>query len=557
MNKDKAIEELRNMATRLVESSEDHVLRNTYGNNIKDLLQELNIYHIELEHQNNELERSERELAASREEYVELFENAPIGYVIIDKNIKIYKLNSTFISRFAPSSKPDMSFEGQSFDIFVCPEFQSAFYLYCKMLVNARTTFPLELKLFNRFGVPQYVLITASLHDESGELFRLVVSDISMQKKLEAQLLMAKEKAEESDRQKSHFLTNFSHDIRTPLTTIIGFIDLLNESNLNPALLKEYLDSIMLSANMLQGLIDEVLDLSTLESGIVPLRCDDVDVGSICSELVSLIQRSIQKKNVLIRNEVEEVPLLWTDPIRLRQIIFSILEHAAGNATSGTVVVHTSYIPMDDFKGTLVVEFHGENIFSAENSLEINFHRKPVSQNCAGLGLFLARQVVKFMEGTVNWIHPLDTLRIEIPLEKSRRNLPNSTQKKKKAPEQFPRRKCLLVDDVVMNLKVLGAIIKLMNCEPTLASSAKEALELLDKNQYDFIMTDLWMPDMSGEELAMEIRQNPKYNTLPIYAVTADVERESTFDMTFFASTIIKPVNIDKIRKLFAAMPVK
>lgn len=544
------------MAIRLLESSEGNVLQNTYGNNIRDLLQELNIYHIELEHQNKELERSEKELAVSRTEYIELFENAPMGYAVVDKNIKIRKLNQTFINRYVPIGKENVSYVGKSFDCFVCPEFQNSFYHYSKLMLGSDTPVPMELKLYNRFGATQYVMITVSVHDESVGLYRLAVSDISMQKRLENQLVKAKEKAEESDRQKSQFLTNLSHDIRTPLTSIIGYIELLNQQGLNADMTKECLDSIKLSSEMLQTLVDKVLDLSTLESGIIPLRYDDVDVAKISRELVSVTQRTMKNKNVLIRNEVGDVPLLWTDPIRLQQIISCILDHAAENATRGTVVVRSSYEPSDDYSGTLILEFSGENIFSGENTLEMNFHRKPVSQNCAGLGLYLARQVIKFMGATMNWIHPLDSLRVSIPLEKSRHTLLENIPEKPAEALTFPHRTCLLVDDVVMNLKVLGSIIKLMNCEPTLASSGQEALELLAKNHYDFVMTDLWMPEMSGEELAMEIRQNADYNTMPLYAVTADIEREHSFDMTFFERTVIKPVNIDKIRKLFSAMPI-
>ena len=547
------IEKLRAMATQLLESSGNTVELNTMGYNVKDLLQELSIYHIELEHQNSELERSEKELAASREEYIELFENAPMGYVIIDDERKIYKLNRTFVDRFIPVHKQDISYEGHQFDEFVCPEYQNSFYLFCKMLHKSRVPIPVEVKLYDRFGNPHYVMITAGVRNPESALFRLAVSDISMQKKLEIQLVQAKEKAEENDRQKSLFLTSVSHEVRTPLTTIIGFIELLGNPGVSRDTLNEYIDSIKLSGKMLMALTDEVLDLSTLESGTIPLRNGNVDIVQVCSELVMLVQGEIKGKNVLIRNETDEIPILWADQMRLRQMIFAILSHAANNATEGTVVVRGRYVTNDQFNGFLILEFTGRNIFSGETNLDMSIQRKPVSQNCAGLGLFLARQIIKFMNGEMIWIHPLDSLRIEIPLEVSR-FLEHDKTTNKSIATPTKKRTCLLVDDVVMNLKVLGAIIKLMNCVPTLVNSGREALELLATNRYDFIMTELWMPEMNGEDLAVMIRQNPAYDDIPIYAVTADVERENNFDREFFAKTITKPVNIDKIRRLFAAM---
>ena len=549
-----SIEKLREMAMQVLESSETGVKLNIDGNNLKDLLQELSIYHIELEHQNKELERSEKDLATSRAEYVELFEDAPMGDVIINESGEIHKLNTTFIRKFVPTHKLDTQYEGQSFDVFVCPEFQNSFYLFCKMLRKSRVPIPVEMKLYDRFGTPIYVMITAGTRQPDSSLFRLAVSDISMQKKLESQLVLAKEKAEENDRQKSLFLTSVSHEVRTPLTTIIGFIELLNQPGLKHDELLEYLDSIKLSCKMLMTLTDEVLDLSTLESGTIPLRSGNVEIEKICAETALLVQREIHGKNVLIRNETADIPVLWTDAMRLRQLIFSILEHASSNATEGSIVVRGRYISEDQMSGVLILEFTGQNIFSGETNLDMTIQRKPVSQNCAGLGLFLARQIVKFLKGEMIWLHPLDSLRVEIPMEISRYPDKDVKTQEFNGTAQFKRRTCLLVDDIVMNLKVLGAIVKLMNCVPTLVTTAKEALELLEKNQYDFIMTDLWMPEMNGEELAVMIRQHPEFNDIPIYAVTADVEREHNFDMEFFDKTIIKPVNIDKIRRLFTAM---
>ncbi len=479
-----------------------------------------------------------------------------MGYVIIDADRKIQRLNKTFIERFVSIPKQVNSYVGKNFDDFICPEFHNSFHLFCKMLNKSGVPIPAELKIFNRFDRPQYVMITAGTRKPEAQTFRLAISDISMQKKLESQLVQAKEKAEESDRQKSLFLTNVSHEIRTPLTTIIGFSELLSVPGIERDSVEEYLDSIKLSGKMLMSLTDEVLDLSTLESGTVPLHAGNVDVSQICEELALLCQKMMKNKNVLVRYESGEIPILWADQMRLRQMIFAILDHAAGNASEGTISIRAQYVTNDQFNGFLIVEFNGQNIFSGENSLNLISQRKPVSQNCAGLGLFLARQIIKFMNGEMIWIHPLDTLRVEIPLEISR--FPDHvTEAKPQKPALYKRRTCLLVDDIVLNLKVLGAIVKLMNCTPTLASSGKEALELLAKNHYDFVMTDLWMPEMSGEELAVMIRQCPEYDDIPIYAVTADVERNNNFDMEFFEKTITKPVNIDKFRKLFDTMEMQ
>ncbi|MDO5582175.1 MAG: response regulator [Planctomycetia bacterium] len=552
-DKNNTLERLRAMAIKLLESGTNSVDLNMVGNDVKDLLQELNIYHIELEHQNKELERSEKENAVSRAEYVDLFENAPVGYVVIDSDYIIHKFNRTFIETFIPINKRNVIREGYRFDEFVCPKFQNVFYLFCNMIHKPGYSAPLEIKLFDHLQKPRYVMITAGKHQAEQDQFLLIVSDISRQKSLESQLVQSKEKAEESDRQKSLFLTSVSHELRTPLTTIIGFSELIDNESLSPNTRQEYLDSIKFSGKMLMSLTDEVLDLSLLESGSIPFRYNNINVAKMCEEVVAVAQNTIKSKNVLIRSEIDTMPTLWGDHMRLRQIVSAVLNHAVDNATEGTIVVRGGFIPSHNGNGHLIFLIFGRNIFSGESGLEVvDPHRMPVSFNCSGLGLYNARQIIKAMKGEMIWVHPLDSLRIEIPIKISL-HADHSEE-----PEETPYvsdtpRTCLLVDDVVLNLKVLDAILRLMNFVPTLANSAKEALDLLGKKHYDIIISDLWMPDMNGEEFASIIRQNPAYNDIPIYAITADVEFKTNFDMTFFENTITKPINIEKIKKLFAA----
>lgn len=546
------LEELRAMAVKLLESQENNVALSAWGNNVKDLLQELSIYHVELEHQNEALEQSEKDLAKAHAEYVELFENAPVGYVVIDESRVIRKVNLTFVNSFVPIRARSEQLEGRAFDEFVCPEFRSTFELFCKMLQKPGIPVPVEMKLLDRFGKPHYVLLTAGERKAESRMFRLTVSDIALQKKLEAQLVKAKDEAEEHDRQKSLFLTSVSHELRTPLTTMIGFSDMLADPLADRTAQKECIASIQSSGKMLMTLTDEILDLSVLESGVVPLRGTNTDIQKICDETALLIQRKNIAKNILIRSELDDIPILWMDATRLRQAMFAILEHAAGNALGGTILIRGRFeLETDNTDGMLILTISGTNIFSGESSLEMDIRRNPVSQNCAGLGLFLAKQIIKAMNGRMVWVHPLDSMRLEIPLKVSDHIESEAKPNDVGAFDSGTIRKCLLVDDVVLNLKVLAAMMKKMHYEPALACSGKEALTMMARQRFDLVMTDLWMPEMSGEELAVTIRQNPDYDNIPIVAVTADVEREKNFDMEFFAATVIKPVNLEKLDKLF------
>ena len=544
------LDELRTMATKLLDASRSEVNLNIFGNNIKRLLEELSIYQIELEHQNNALEASEHELAASRAEYIEIFESAPMGYVILDHECKIIKANKTFISLYVSMKDMDRTLDGRNFSEFIHPAFQNAFYLFCKMLQKNSIPMPLEIRMLDKNGTPKYVLITAAVNVADTPQYRLSINDLTMQKKLEAQLPQARDKAEAEDRQKSLFLTNVSHEIRTPLATITGFGALLKDKRLDQATRDGYIDSMIMASDMLMSLSDDVLNLSVLESGSMPINCSNTHIAAICNETATLIQRKLRDKNVLFTTDVDAMPVLWTAPLRIRQIVLTVLEHAAGNATEGSVIVHAKFAKdeHDSSKGILLLRFTGKEVFSGETSLQLETHSKTTTKNCAGLGIFMAKRIAKAMHGQLQWEHPLDSLVIEIPVRISEH--PDPEPAPVIASENFsdPPQTCLLVDDVVLNLKVLAAMMKKLNFIPSLATSAHEALELLAKKHFDIIMTDLWMPEMNGEEFALMVRQDSKCDDTPIFAVTADVERNTNFNMDFFADTIIKPVSIEKIR---------
>ena len=99
--------------------------------------------------------------------------------------------------------------------------------------------------------------------------------------------------------------------------------------------------------------------------------------------------------------------------------------------------------------------------------------------------------------------------------------------------------------------------MKKLGYTPTLATSGGEARNLTNDHHYDIVLTDLWMPEINGEDLAIALRQNPNYDDVPIYAVTADVEYGNNFDMDFFTGTVIKPISLEKLQKIIASVPPK
>lgn len=543
------IERLRVRATELLDSDDVSL-------EIKELVRDLGLYHTELEYENKELSVALSEYAASRLEFVDLYEDAPVAYVVIDETHAIRRVNHTFVEEFIPPDSREVSYEGLFFEDYVYPESRQLFYLFCKILQKPGNKAPLEIKLYDRFRMPRQVAITAGKYQPDATRFMLTISDITHQKTRELKLEQAKVNAEEDNRQKSLFLAGVSQEVRTPLTAILGFCELLRNSDLSPETRKEYLDMINVSGKMLMSLADELVDLSLLESGRIPLTNCNVDLAQICEEVVLFARGLAKSKGVQIESEFDDIPILWGDPRRLRQIFSTVLNHAAANATEGIITVRCRFVANDGVYGVLIFNIYGKDIFSGESELKIVDRRMTNQQNLVARGMYNTSQVVKAMNGKMFWIHPLDSLRIEIPIEISHHPELNADRSENADQTESlmtnAGRTCLVVDDSASNLELLDAILRQLNFVPTLAGSAKEAMDTLALKHFDVIITDLWMPVMNGEQLARMIRQNPNYSAIPIYAVTADVDCAKNFDLSVFKKAIIKPISVDTIRAVFA-----
>ncbi|MDD3585813.1 MAG: response regulator [Thermoguttaceae bacterium] len=555
-------DELRKMAERVLVEHPRDFSAEELGGNFKKLLEELSICQIELEHQNRELERSEKMLAEARQEYVKLFESMPLSYVILDEDRCLIKANESFVTTFASAGTQTGVTEGSCFDELVTSEFRNAFVVFCKMAQTKKTPIPMELKLIDHKDssrdVLLNVLLTARAYDMEKREIAMTISDISMRKAMEEQLARVKNEEANASRQKSNFLTNVSHELRSPLATIVGYKEIVTSANIPDSEKIECCREVIATCEVLQHFADRVLDVSALENGTTPIRCQVVDMEKLCSNVVLAFTRSFRQKNTRLNVHLSNIPKLWSDPLRLTQIISSVLEHVSGNVVEGEIDLSIAYISGYDAFGTLRLTFSGHEIFSSDSDfirqsdLVLGAARDSVS-------MVITKRIVDAMNGLLVWEHPLNTLRIDIPVA-----LSSKTQIAKHEaagcatdPDLPKTKTCLLVDDVEMNLKILGIMMKKLGYTPTQAHSGQEAKDLASTRRFDIVLTDLWMPEIDGEDLAIALRQNPDYDKVPVYAVTADVEYDSNFNMSFFAVTIIKPVSLEQLKKIVVSVDEK
>ena len=393
----------------------------------------------------------------------------------------------------------------------------------------------------------------------SGERLLVVLCvDMTRQKRWEQEQKKMLLQAQEANRAKSMFLATMSHEIRTPLNAVIGFSELLQENGVTEAERKEYLLAINSAGNALLQLINDILDLSKLDSGKMNIVYEWSDLQKLVQELTAIFSAKIREKGLALTIYCpDQLPMMRLSAPRLRQVLLNLIGNAVKFTSAGKVAIEIDFAQKNEQEGVLILRVRDTGPGIAEKNREAVFNpfvqedRAHHQQEGTGLGLTISKRLIENMNGSLE----LDTkvgigccFSITLPGIQYRGGW------REKAPvvdkdiqlRQIPHR-ILLVDDVPINLCVLSSILKKFHAEVVTATSGAEALEKLMAFEPTLILTDMWMPGMSGIELAFQIRQNRKYENTPIFAVTADMEAEGRLPVGVFTGIIFKPVSHEKL----------
>lgn len=384
--------------------------------------------------------------------------------------------------------------------------------------------------------------------------------DVTEFNETQKQLSSALREAQNANKAKSFFLATISHELRTPLNAVIGFSELLQNRNLPIAEQKEYLRSINFAGNSLLNLINDVLDLSKTESGQIVIHNEPVDVTNIINEIYSIFQYRAQEKNLKFTLACsKDLPVIKSDSLRLRQIVLNLVGNAVKFTDKGEIAIIVTFKGHDKNKGTLIICVKDTGIGISKEGLEKIFHpfvqessiRDSRAYSGTGLGLSISRNLAAIMGGDINVVSEEgkgSCFTLSLPgVEYFNHKIEISSEKQRVKLEPL---KILLVDDVKMNLNVLVAMLSNIGMITISAGSGKEALEILESETPDLILTDLWMPEMNGEELARKIHEKPQTSQIKIVAVTADTENHENFSHEHFQDVLLKPVTLKKIQGL-------
>ncbi len=394
--------------------------------------------------------------------------------------------------------------------------------------------------------------------------------EVMLERRLSSdQLVRAMERAQNADRAKSFFIASVSHEIRTPLNAVIGFADLLRHGGVPAEQQGEYLESIAYSANALLQLINDVLDLSKLEADQMKIEPEATDFAALGSEVMAVFQYRAKEQGIVLRLEIPQLPMLELDRLRIRQILFNLIGNAVKFTPSGSVTLRANWAPSSDDHGELTFAVIDTGIgISQEDQAKLmepfvqlsHLRGTNAGNSGTGLGLSISKRLVEKMDGRL-WVkstpfcgsefgatlHQVKVAPYTAPvIRRESLSLPPA------AKIELP---VLIVDDVEMNLRVMKAICGRAGVSQVVtASTGSAALAELEKRRYGLVLTDLWMPDITGAELASRIHADPRFARLPVVAVTADVEAKDNFPMEDFAGILFKPVTLEKLREVIGAV---
>ena len=427
--------------------------------------------------------------------------------------------------------------------------------------------------IHQKTGEEMWFRVVVFCTDIQGEKkYILDLSDRTKDKKINQKLEDAVYTAENASRAKTTFLNNMSHDIRTPMNAIIGFTNIAMKQEPKPEV-RGCLEKIRESSEHLLTLINDVLDISRIESGKTKFAPIPVDITAVADTVLGIIQGFLSNRNIAFRTDLAkpEKPCVLADAVRIREVLVNILGNAVKfTEDGGTIVFEASYHPGTDDRhimaryriadtGVGMSEEFVEHIFD-EFSQEDNGAR--TQYKGTGLGMAITKRYVDLMGGTISVESKKgegSAFTVEIPLELTDESNVQ-TQELSAAKVDLIGAKILMAEDNDLNAEIAMVQLEELGIQVTRAADGIEAVKTFAENPpdtFDMIFMDIMMPKMTGYEATAAIRamrDRPDACEIPIIAMTAnafaeDVQASLDAGMN---GHIAKPIAMDEVVKTIA-----
>ena len=422
-------------------------------------------------------------------------------------------------------------------------------------------------------GESRYIHVTGFINDVQGAKKCIVdLSDRTGEHQTTLAVEAALEVAEKASKAKTDFLSNMSHDIRTPMNAIIGITTLMKNELHEPEKLAEHLGKLETSGQLLLGIINDILDMSRIESGKTTLNVEKMNLPQQVSQLDSVIrQQASQRRQTFTVNTLVQHENVLADPNRLNQVLMNILSNAVKYTPTGGYIrldvdelTHTEHYA----KYRFVVQDNGIGMSEEfQKTLFEPFTREEKSGTNkvqgTGLGMAITKSIVDLMGGSISVESATGKgTRFEVVLEFPIDAEADTAQKAQELPEETEDTsplcgmKFLCAEDNALNAEILQMLLETKGASCTICSNGQEIVDAFVRvkpGEYDMILMDVQMPVMDGLEAARRIRssENPLGQVIPILAMTAnafleDMQKSKEAGMDEHLS---KPVDIDALEQ--------
>lgn len=506
-----------------------------------------------------ERRNAKREYAKSKERYLQVFTQSKDAIYISTLSGNIVDCNQAMVDLFQ-KDKSELLQLDTVYDLFHSQERTNEFLL---KLTYQHSVRDYEIEIKRPSGEIRYCLISANLQkEEDFSGYNAIIRDITERKQTE-ELIKARDLADQSAQLREQFIASISHEMRTPMNAILGMSNLLDKTPLDTEQ-KELIGSIKQSSEVLLGIVNDILEIATIQNGKITFENEPFHLHELLHNLVNVMQYKAREKGLDLQLEIESnLPSeLVGDKLRLNQILFNLVGNAIKFTDEGKVLLKVE--KLTDFEGGIHMRFSvaDTGIGIPANKLEAVFEsftrirfKNRVFEG-TGLGLSIAKSLVEQQGGKIGveseegkgslfffdlifenrlpeGIHAVREEAMQLDMEKSYR--------------------VLLVEDHKMNQLVARKTLQKQweNMEVVLAENGKEAIHILEKESFDLILMDVQMPVMDGYQATHHIRHKmgERFTQIPILAMTAHahLSKDGNFKKYGMDDFVLKPFQPEEL----------
>ena len=435
-----------------------------------------------------------------------------------------------------------------TFDKLIFPEDKDKVELAIKSAINEEVIIPIEYRILLDNGDLRYVWseIADIKKDDFGNPFLLVgiIQDVSQRKLTEIDLIHERERAEENNRLKSAFLANMSHEIRTPMNGILGFAEILKDQTLNLQEKQEYLDIIEKSGIRMLNIINDIVDISKIESGQMEVSLSETNINDVLKYIYNLFKLEVEKKGIQLSYDyslVDENAMILTDREKLYAILSNLVKNAVKFTTVGRIDFGYEY---KDETLRFFVKDSGLGIEKSKQKIIFErFIQADVSDKRsyqgAGLGLSISKAYVEMLGGKIGVESEFgkgSMFYFTIPYKKYQQTPEINTLLEPNSnitTNNLKKLKIIIAEDDEITTKLINTIVAKYSIHIFKVRNGNDAVETCKNNpDIDLIFMDIQMPDMNGYEAIKQIREFN--NEVIIFAESAFVmlgDKEKAFSI--------------------------